>query len=322
MSFSVFLELVEIRTKLASLLPFLIGLLFTLYRFGEVNPLNTLIFFVCMLVFDMTTTAINNYMDWKKAIDDPAFDYKNTRNVIGKRNLREKTVQITIWIMLTVAVLLGLYLVYLTTLFVLLIGMICFGIGIFYTFGPIPLSRLPLGEVFSGLAMGFGIRFLVIYVNTYHLGWLEFLFNDGDLLVQMDLIELLTILLISMPGIFTIANVMLANNICDLEEDISNHRFTLVYYIGKKSALRLFNVMYYLSFIAIAVTVAIGVFPLLVGVVLLTIFPVMKHLKLFREKQIKSETFVLSLKNLLLINGATIVTLAFSLMIEFFRNVM
>ena len=316
MTITVFLELVEIRTKLASLLPFIIGLLFAVYHFGEFNPLNTAVFFACMIIFDMTTTAINNYMDWKKAADDPKFDYKNTRNVIGIHSLNEKIVITLILIMLTTAVSLGIWLVYLTTFIVLFLGMLCFAIGIFYTFGPIPLSRLPLGEIFSGITMGFGIRFLIIYVNTYHLGLLGVSHTDGQLLIYMDIFELLAILLISLPGIFTIANVMLANNICDLEEDIRNNRYTLVHYIGRETALKLFNILYLLSFLAIIVTAAVGIFPLSIGIVLLTSIPVMKNITTFQEKQIKSQTFILSLKNLLLINGATALALAITLLIE------
>ena len=316
MTVKVFFELVEIRTKLASLLPFIIGLLFSIYHFGQFNLLNTAVFFACMIIFDMTTTAINNYMDWQKAVDDPAFDYKNTRNVIGKRSLNEKMVVMIILMMLTVAILLGLWLVYLTTVLVLFIGALCFAIGIFYTFGPIPLSRLPLGEVFSGVTMGFGIRFLIIYVNAHHLGILGLIFNDGRLLIYLNVIELLTILLISLPGVFTIANVMLANNICDLEEDRSNNRYTLVHYIGNDASLKLFSLLYYLSFFSIFLTVAIGIFPLSIGIVGFTLMPVVKNIKTFRETQIKSQTFVLSLQNLLLINGMTALALAIALLIE------
>jgi len=316
MSFKIFLELVEIKTKLASLLPFLIGLLFTIYHFDEFNPLNTAVFFGCMIIFDMTTTAINNYMDWKKAVDDPAFDYKNTRNVIGIHQLNEKIVIATILTMLIMAIALGIWLVYLTTLLVLFIGILCFAIGIFYTFGPIPLSRLPLGEVFSGITMGFGIRFLIIYVNVYHLGLLGFTYIEGQLLIYMDIIELLTILLISLPGVFTIANVMLANNICDLEEDRSNNRYTLVHYIGRESALKLFNLLYLFSFLSLIVTAILGILPPLIVIVGLTLIPVIKNVKTFRETQIKSQTFVLSLKNLLLINGVTAIALAITLLIE------
>ncbi|KHS59025.1 1,4-dihydroxy-2-naphthoate prenyltransferase, partial [Listeria monocytogenes] len=62
---------------------------------------------------------------------------------------------------------LGVWLVFRTDLLVLLIGFVCFCIGILYTFGPVPLSRMPLGEIFSGVTMGFGIFFLAVYVNAY-----------------------------------------------------------------------------------------------------------------------------------------------------------
>ncbi len=50
-------------------------------------------------------------------------------------------------------------------------------------------------------------------------------------------IEFIVICLVSIPMIVGIANIMLANNICDLEEDIANKRHTLPYYIGKKNAI-------------------------------------------------------------------------------------
>ena len=67
MSLSTFLRFVELQTKVASLFPFLVGLLFVIYRFESFNLLNTVIFFFAMLIFDLTTTGINNYMDYKKA---------------------------------------------------------------------------------------------------------------------------------------------------------------------------------------------------------------------------------------------------------------
>src|SRR5690606_14155251 len=126
-----------------------------------------------------------------------------------------------------------------------------FFIGVFYTFGPIPLSRMPLGEVFSGMTMGFGIVFLAIFVNAFDKGIASFTIHEGLLSLHINYLASLEILWISLPCVFTIANVMLANNICDLEEDIANERFTLPYYIGKKYSIALFNHLYILSFLAI-----------------------------------------------------------------------
>ena len=58
MSLRSFFDLVEIKTKIASFFPFVIGCLFSLTYFGQFHWQYTLLFFVGMLIFDMTTTAI------------------------------------------------------------------------------------------------------------------------------------------------------------------------------------------------------------------------------------------------------------------------
>ncbi|MGY3778312.1 1,4-dihydroxy-2-naphthoate polyprenyltransferase [Isobaculum melis] len=313
MQIKTFLKLVEIQTKIASVFPFVMGILFTFYRFGEIKILNTFIFFIAMILFDLTTTTINNYMDFKKATDQHDYDYRKQSNVIGQENIPEKTVVTLIFLMLTMATILGLVLVVRTNVFLLFVGMLCFGIGVFYTFGPVPLSRMPLGEIFSGVTMGFGIFFISMYVNVYDLSILSFQIEDGFFLLKGNIEELLVMVLVSLPGIFTIANLMMANNICDLDEDILNHRYTLPYYIGKQTAVKLFNLLYILSFLSVIVAVLIGVFHPLMLVSLVAMIPVYKNLKLFNQKQVKSETFVLSVKNLIIINSIECFVLLISL---------
>ena len=84
--------------------------------------------------------------------------------------------------MLIIASALGVWLVFRTDLLVLFLGIICFIIGVFYTYGPIPLSRLPLGEIFSGLTMGFGILFLTVYINAFDQGIAELMINGRNLI--------------------------------------------------------------------------------------------------------------------------------------------
>ena len=70
MTFKTFLELVEIKTKIASIFPYIIGLLFSLSYFKTFNAGLSLLFLLAMLIFDMTVTAINNYQDFQKAKDE------------------------------------------------------------------------------------------------------------------------------------------------------------------------------------------------------------------------------------------------------------
>jgi len=315
LSVKTFLKLVEIQTKLASLFPFLIGILFVTYRYGTVKPLQTAVFFAAMLIFDMTTTAINNYMDYKKATDNHDFDYRKTRNVIGQENIPEGVAVATILVMLVLASLLGLWLFYLTDIVILLVGVICFGVGVFYTYGPIPLSRLPLGEFFSGVVMGLGITFLTIYVNIFDSNLFSMDFAGEIWIFQLHFTEFLVIMLISLPLVFTIANVMLANNICDVEEDIRNQRFTLPYYIGNSASVRLFYILALGGYLVTVIAVTAGVFHPIMLATLLTAVPVWKNLAVFKRKQVKSETFVIAIKNLILTNGALVIGLIISIII-------
>ncbi|MCT2534297.1 1,4-dihydroxy-2-naphthoate polyprenyltransferase [Aquibacillus koreensis] len=311
MSLGTFFKLVEIQTKIASVFPFLIGLLFVIYRYDLFDPINTMIFFSAMLLFDLTTTAINNYMDYRKALN---VEYKKNRNIIGEKAIPERVVIITILSLLVIATSLGLWLVVRTDLLVLVIGMVCFAIGIFYTFGPIPLSRMPLGEVFSGVTMGFGIIFLVVYVNAYDQGIAQFVWDGALIQFNANILLILEIILISLPCVFTIANLMLANNICDLEDDIANHRYTLPFYIGKKYAVWLFDGLYVASFLAVIVAVVLNILPTVMLLMLFVGIPVYRHIRLFNKKQVKSETFVVAVKNLVLVNGSLVTMLLVSLL--------
>lgn len=303
MSIGSFLKLVEIQTKVASMIPFLLGTMFTLYRYDNFKPENFIIMFVSLLSFDMATTAINNYYDYKKATRTKDDSYRKT-NIIGRDNLKESTVIGIIITLVLIAIVFGAILTVKTDVVVLLIGAISFATGVLYTFGPIPLSRMPLGEMFSGFFMGFIILFLSIYIHIFDSNIVVIGFQNGILNVSVNVVEVIYMFLISIPAVGGIANIMLANNTCDLEEDIINKRYTLPYYIGKNSALGLFKALYYIGYLAIIAMVILKIAPVAVLLVLLTIIPVNKHINMFYEKQVKSETFVLGVKNFLIMNGA------------------
>lgn len=306
MTLAIFLELVEIRTKLASLFPFLLGVLYAGYYFEAFNPINTVLFFVAMLVFDMATTAINNTMDYVKAKN---LRYRDEENIIGVAGLNVKKVTLLIIGMITFAAVLGLVLTARTSLLLLVIGAVCFTVGILYTFGPFPISRMPLGEILSGLTMGFGIFFIAVLINVADgqlaavtIAWPQFV-------VTGNLISILAVFLSSLPLVFTIANIMLANNTCDFETDISNNRYTLVYYIGKEIAVKIYGLLYLGVYVAIVLAVLLGFMtPWMLGV--LVTFPIVrKNVRLFTAKQVKSETFALALINMVIIHVTQILML-------------
>lgn len=304
MSMPVFLELVEIRTKLASLFPFTLGILFSLYYFSEFNAVNTVLFFVAMLVFDMATTAINNTMDYVKAKN---MHYKENENILGKAGLSVKQATTLIVAMIGFSAIIGLTLVYRTNILLLVIGALCFAVGILYTFGPFPISRMPLGEVMSGLTMGFGIFFIAVFINVPSTLITALVLDWPSFMLSGSLQNIAAIFLASLPLVFTIANIMLSNNICDYETDITNHRYTLTFYIGKPLAIKLYAWLYYGAFAASTLAVFAGVNPIwMLGIWL--VFPIVqKSIQLFKDKQDKATTFGLAIKNLVVYHGAQIV---------------
>lgn len=315
MSLSSFLKLVEIQTKVASVVPFLLGTTFVLYKFDNFNLKNAVLFFLSMIIFDMTTTAINNYMDHKKALKKEGYGYEE-HNAIVRDGLKIGTVKWTIIFMLILASILGVVLVFNTNIVVLAFGVVCFFIGVVYSYGPIPISRTPFGEIFSGLTMGFAITFLSVYIHIFEENQILTSIKNGVLTLDINLEVILSIFLISIPAIAGISNIMLANNICDIEDDIENKRYTLPIFIGKEMALKVFRWTYYLAFLSIALGVILKVIPIVSIIALITLKKILENLKTFDNLQSKRDTFVLSVQNFLMINVVYILTLALGIILK------
>lgn len=306
----VFLELVEIKTKLASLFPFLLGTLFSVYYFSSFDGWNTLLFFVAMIIFDMATTAINNTMDYVKAKNT---EYRDGENILGRAGIPVEKATRLIVTMVMVAAAMGIVLTYRTNSLLLVIGAICFLIGILYTFGPFPISRMPLGEVLSGLTMGFGIFFIAVFINVPGNELMTLVIDWPAFRLEGHLLNVLIVFLNALPLVFTIANIMLANNTCDFETDVSNHRYTLVYYIGKPLALKLYGLLYYGVFAAVILAVVLRVTTIWMLLVVLLFPLVQKNIKTFQANPDKATTFAIAIKNLVLIHGVQIVALVLAL---------
>ena len=308
------IELVELRTKIASVIPFVVGLLYSIWTFGNFNAVNMVLFFIGMVCFDMATTVMNNLMDYVKAKNET---YRQEENIIGTSSLTVKQAAMIFGSLVGVATIIGIILVMRTNIILLFVGMLCFVIGIFYTFGPIPISRMPLGEVLSGVTMGFGIFWIVIFLNSPESSFAWMGLEEGMLVVRLALLDHFKVVLLSLPLVCTVANIMLSNNLCDLETDITNHRYTLVYYIGKATALKLYQGLYLISFIAMVLAVGFKIAPILMLGTLVVGIPVYKNIQVFIQKQEKRSTFALAIKNMLMIHVMQMLLLVISVI--FFR---
>lgn len=318
MSVPSFLQFVELPTKVASVIPFLLGTLFALYRYRSFNLGSFLAMLVSLLAFDMATTAINNYLDYRQAQPN-ADGSRLTESAMAKCGISETAARATIALLLVVAVSAGIWLTLRTNLLVLVVGMLSFAAGVLYTFGPIPLSRMPLGEIFSGGFMGFVIPFLAAYIHTGDQQLASLTGQSGLLLLSVNLPEVLALLLFAAPAMAGIANIMLANNICDVDEDILNRRFTLPYYLGSEQAHRLFAALYYLGYASVLLAVLLRLIPGSSLLVLLTLPAVWRNVRAFRQHPSKQATFILSVRNFVMVNLAQTLALAVALLLRVAR---
>lgn len=292
-----FLKFVEIQTKITSTFAFANTLMYMLFLKEPINVPLMIIFCIAAFIFDLTTTAINNYIDSK--------DYPEMLP------FRRDVSLFLIICMLIISTVMGLYLAFKTGIVVLLLGALCFAIGIFYTFGPLPISRIPLGEVFSGIAYGMFIPFLMVYINNPD-NYIVLDYKDGVLSVHFMLWSLISFIFFSLINTFTTSNIMVANNTCDLEEDIAVNRHTLIFYIGKKNGIRLFAGLYYLCYLAVIGMVILRILPPIALIFILSLPLVERNIKVFRKKQVKPDTFVCGIKNFIIVNTSYFIALTLS----------
>lgn len=283
-----FLNYIEIKTKITSTFTFAMTIAFLLYQGYTISWKPTLVFFLSMFLFDLTTTAINNYIDSKD--NSQILDFKR------------KTSLYIIYVLLAISIILGLYLVYLSDVIILVAGGVCFLCGILYTYGPIPISRQPLGEIFSGFFYGVMIPFILMYINVPVGTMLSYHISLESISIELQILPILKLLIFSVIPFCVTANIMLANNICDVEKDIKVKRFTLPYYIGTK-ALPLFACLYYTTYIAIVAMVILKILSPVCLLSLLTIVLVQRNVNKFLKKQEKSSTFICSIINFIIIMG-------------------
>lgn len=252
-----FKALVQAQTTLLTVLPLLLGTIMAAYYYHHVNLGETFLLMLSAICFHLAVNGHNQLSDYRR--------YQNSTTAQDSTNNIIKRFDISIpWAYSVLAILLllfagsGLYLAYLSGWPLLLLGCLSFLIGYCYSGGPYPLLKTPLGELASGLAMGLNITLIGVYINIYNAPTYDNWFW-------------LTGSIVSLPAVFTIANIMLANNICDKDEDVVIGRKTLAYYLGTKHSLLLLQANYVFSYLGLILSAVLGYLPWLVLLSLLTI---------------------------------------------------
>jgi 1,4-dihydroxy-2-naphthoate octaprenyltransferase len=211
-------------------------------------------FFVCwalMLIIAVlmqsAANTLNDYQDFRSGLDNEATVLdKSDASIVYNRINPKAALRFGI-ALLVVAAILGAVVVVLSNLALLVIGVVAAAVVVLYSFGPRPISSLPLGELVSGLVMG-GCITVATYIATTK-GFIP------------------QVLLLALPPILGIAMIMFTNNTCDIERDTLARRRTLAVLLGRRRAIIAAVVLVLLTLVWMAVLCVIYWLPVLAMVV-------------------------------------------------------
>lgn len=294
-----FFKLAQMQTTISTFLTTLLGVVYAWYNYKKFNPVLSVLTVIFVVLFLMAVNIRDNYVDYEVA--SKKGDISANDMIIGKENLKLRDVRLAYKGLGIASGLIGIFLVSQTSIFALYAGIICFLIGILYAAGPLPISSTPFGEVATGIAMGFGVFFSTFYVNTFEV-------------LEFNVLTIFELLLASSPTTIVAINIVLANNICDVEEDIEDERFSLPYYLGIEKSLLLYRLLYYLAYISIIISVAIGIFPGIVLLSLFSFFPVEKNIGIFMKDQNKDRGLGIAVINSVIISASILIFFAIDIL--------
>lgn len=280
-----FKALVQIQTIIISALPYIIGSVMASYYYHNFNLVYSLWIFLAVICFHLAVNGHNQYTDYTRYKQNHITSYNN---ILEKFNITKSWARKIIIILTLISAIIGITLSIKVGWIILLIGILSYLIGYCYSGGPYPILKTPFGEPASGITMGYNITFLGLYINMYNVHPFDNFFWAKAIIVAG-------------PAIFVIANVMLANNICDVAEDVKIGRKTLPYYTGRKTALTILCGYYVLAYIFLILGIVLKYLPVITLGSLLTIPLVYHTTKTFVKNPHKESTFTGILVNVLLV---------------------
>ncbi len=171
--FRYLLDYVELRTKVASFFPFIYTLIiYFLFAYPKYNfdASLTIIFLIAILSLDMATTTLNHLVGMNKEEDISMYDQRLIEGM-KQYKLSSKFNYFVTGVLTVIGIFCGIYLVLNSSILLLLLGIVCVGVAIIYSYGPVPIKNTCLGELASGITMGYLIplAFLLVKIVQYFL---------------------------------------------------------------------------------------------------------------------------------------------------------
>ncbi|ANU16774.1 1,4-dihydroxy-2-naphthoate octaprenyltransferase [Planococcus maritimus] len=216
---------------------------------------------IASLLIQAATNMFNEYYDFARGLDNE--ESIGIGGAIVRNGVSPKTVLALAFLLYAISAILGLYIAASTSWWLLAVGGIGMLVGYFYTGGPYPIAYTPLGELFSGLFMGFLIVIVAFYIQT-------------ETITS-------TAVMLAIPSTLLVAAIMMSNNIRDIVGDEKSGRRTLAILAGRPAAVTIFMWFFILSYAWIILLVVLGIITPWALLVLLSVVKPVKVIKTFKR---------------------------------------
>ena len=229
-------RLIRPHTLTASLVPVLVG---SIWAFSCTHTLHIGLFLAMLIAscaIQIATNLFNEYYDYVRGLDTK--DSVGIGGTIVHDGASPKFVLNLALGLYGLAALLGIYICYNSSWYLLFIGAFCMLIGYLYTGGPFPISSSPFGELFAGGFLGTGVICISYFIQTGSITWHT--------------------VAISVPVLVLIGLILTGNNIRDRVGDAANGRRTLVILLGHKRSVQFLNIMFAFCYAWIAGLILFG----------------------------------------------------------------
>lgn len=233
-----FWQLADPKIWIASTIPIGVGTALAYNLTGKFNFYWFIITLIGIYLIEIGKNAVNEVIDYKSGVDKYVTPKNRTPFSGGKKTivdgiLKIKEVIIIAFLTMGTAAVIGLYITFFREKSVLIIGIIGFLLSIIYSVPPFKLCYRGLGEITVGITFG-----PLITIGSY--------------LVQAGSFHIFA-LIVSLPLGLLIANVLVINQFPDYYADKKGNKNNLVVKMGRKKAVKLYQILYILTFISIII---------------------------------------------------------------------
>ena len=257
------------NTWSASIIPVLIGTLYSLYRGASLRPDLLLALLLSAVGLQCFANVTNDYFDFIGGIDTPETIYDREGSILVSDGVSIPQIKKLMLTTLIFTSFPAAYLLLHRGATVAVIGISGFSVALLYSTGPLPISKTFLGELFSGFTMGGLITWLAYHIQRGFLG--------------------IDIIIVSIPLILYIGSILLTNGLCDIEKDRKN-RTTLPILLGRGRSIALLKSSYFLMYLLIFFTVLAKLLPRSMFLMILALPLIWKKLKYITPNNISLET--------------------------------